>query len=125
MTRKERLIVTSGYFDPITLRELLHLQKCKEMGDWLIVGIHSDLLLHMKTGTLNQNLEVRKRILESIRYVDEVFVFNDCNDNDCNLLRLVKQCYPRTDITYVSDQDLTDRPETKIVGIKFKTLTIN
>ncbi len=47
MTIKEKLIVTSGYFDPITLKEIIHLQKCKEMGDWLIVGIHSDMLLHM------------------------------------------------------------------------------
>jgi cytidyltransferase-like protein len=123
MTIKEKLIVTSGYFDPITLKEIIHLQKCKEMGDWLIVGIHSDMLLHMKTGILNQSLEVRKRILESIKYVDEVFIFNDCNDNVCNLLKVVKVCYPRSNITYVSEFDMSDRPETKIGGINFEVLS--
>lgn len=122
MTKKEKLIVTSGYFDPITLKEMRHLEKCKSMGDWLIVGIHSDMLLHMKTGILNQNLEVRKKILENIRFVDEVFTFNDCNDNVCNLLKVVKLCYPRTDITYVSDFDMKDRPETKIGGINFEII---
>jgi hypothetical protein len=76
----------------------------------------------MKTGILNQNLEVRKKILENIRFVDEVFTFNDCNDNVCNLLKVVKLCYPRTDITYVSDFDMKDRPETKIGGINFEII---
>lgn len=122
MTFKEKLIVTSGFFDPITLKEIMHLQRCRQLGDWLIVGIHSDILLHMKTGILNQSLEVRKEILESIKYVDEVFTFNDCNDNVCNLLKVVKICYPRANITYVSEFDMTDRPETRIGGINFEVL---
>ena len=92
------------------------------MGNWLIVGIHSDMLVHMKTGILNQNLEVRKRILESVRCVDEVFTFNDCDDNVCNLLKVVKLCYPRADITYVSDRDMSNGPEIKIGGINFEIL---
>ena len=123
MTKKEKLIVTSGYFDPISLKEITHLEKCRQMGDWLIVGIHSDMLLHLKTGVLYQSLETRKKILESIRFVDEVFTFNDSNDNVCNLLKVVKLCYPRADITYVSEYDMKNRPETKIGGINFETLS--
>lgn len=123
MKIKEKIIVTSGHFDPITVRDLNHLQECRKMGNWLIVGIHSDMLTYLKTGTLNDSIENRKYILENIKCVDEVFVFNDSNDNVCNLLKVIKVCYPRADITYVSDQDMSNRPERKIGGINFEILS--
>ena len=119
---KDRIIVTSGIFDPLTLKELRFLQKCKNKGDWLIVGIYSDINLHMRTGYLNQNYETRREIIEELRCVDEVFRFHDGDGTVCNLLKLVKFCYPLSDITYITDSDMHNMPETKIKGINFEVI---
>jgi glycerol-3-phosphate cytidylyltransferase-like family protein len=119
---KEKIIVTSGDFDPISIKELQFLQKCRAKGDWLVIGLHSDIAVHMKTAKLNQDYEERKEILSNIKGVDEVFRFNDADGTVCNLLKLIKLCYPLAEITYVSEHDMHNMPETKIRGITFEVL---
>jgi cytidyltransferase-like protein len=119
---KEKIIVTSGDFDPITIRELQFLKKCRAKGDWLVVGMHSDIAVHMKTAKLNQSYDERNEILSNIKCVDEIFRFNDADGTVCNLLKLVKLCYPLAEITYISEHDMHNMPETKIRGITFEVL---
>ena len=122
MREKDRIIITSGTFDPLSIEELKLLRKCKEKGDWLIVGIHSDWWMMWAQGGFVQNYDTRREIIKSLECVDEVFSFNDSDGTIIQLLKLVKICYPHTDITYVSDEDLHNMPETKIKGITFETV---
>lgn len=119
---KEKVIVTAGEFDPLSIEELRFLQKCKMYGHWLIVGIHSDNWMELCRAGSYQSYGHRHEIIESLKCVDEVFRFNDDDGSVCNLLKLVKLCYPTADITYISNQDMHDMPETKIRGIKFEVL---
>lgn len=122
MTTKEKIIIVAGDFDALTCYDSQFLLKCKEMGDWLIVGVHSDLLIHLKYGGMNNTREERHKLVENIKCVDEVFSFNDDDGTVCNLLKIVKLCYPLANITYVSDIDMHNMPETKIRGINFEIL---
>ena len=122
MREKEKIIITCGTFDPLSIEELKLLRKCKEKGDWLIVGIHSDWWMMWSHGGFVQNYETRREIIKSLECVDEIFSFNDSDGTIIQLLKLVKICYPHTDITYVSDEDLHNMPETKIKGITFETV---
>ena len=119
---KDKIIVTSGDFDPLTIKELHFLKRCRKKGDWLIVGVHSDMSVFMKTNGIYSNCDDRTEILQNINCVDEVLRFNDADGTVCNLLKLVKVCYPQADITYISDSDMHNRPETKIRGITFEVL---
>ena len=121
MTR-DKIIVTSGDFDPLTLKELHFLKKCRKKGDWLIVGVHSDMHVYMTTKTIYTGWDERAEILQNINCVDEVLRFNDADGTVCQLLKLVKICYPQADITYVSGRDMHNTPETKIRGITFEVL---
>jgi glycerol-3-phosphate cytidylyltransferase-like family protein len=120
--RKDRIIVTTGTFDPLTPEELSFLKKCRARGDLLVVGIHSDLWLTYSQGGFFHNFESRREILLSLRCVDEVFTFNDGDGTVCQLLKLVKICYPGSEIIYMSDVDMFNMPETKIPGITFEIL---
>jgi glycerol-3-phosphate cytidylyltransferase-like family protein len=122
MPKREKIIITTGTFDPLSIEELNNLRKCKNKGDWLIVGIHSDWWMMWAQGGFMQNYETRREIIKSLNYVDEVFSFNDSDGTVCQLLKLVKICYPNSDITYVSDEDMHNMPETKIRGITFETM---
>ena len=121
MTR-DKIIVTSGDFDPLTLKELHFLKKCRKKGDWLIVGVHSDMHVYMTTKTIYTGWDERAEILQNINCVDEVIRFNDSDGTVCQLLKLIKICYPQADITYISDRDMHNAPETKIRGITFEML---
>ena len=119
---KDRIIITSGYFDPLSIQELNFLKKCKSKGDWLIVGIHSDWYMMYAQGGFVQNYDTRREILKNIKSVDEIMTFNDSDGTVCQLLKIAKICYPDAMITYISQEDMKDMPEMKIKGIKFETL---
>ena len=122
MIQKDRIIITTGAFDPLSVEDLQFLKKCKNKGDWLIVGIHSDWYMMWAYGGFIYNYDTRREILKNIKCVDEILTFNDSDGTVCQLLKIVKICYPGADITYVSQEDMFNMPETKIKGITFETL---
>ena len=119
---KDRIIVTSGNYDFLTADDITFLQKCRSKGDWLIVGLHSDMAVHLQTNALFNTYDDRQKILQGLWAVDEVLRFADGDGTCCNLLKLVKIIYPNTNITYVSKHDMLNMPETKIRGITFEVL---
>lgn len=122
MYNRDRIIVTSGEFDPLTHKELNFLKKCRNRGDWLVIGIHSDWWMMYARGGVVQTYSERREILKNLKCVDEIFTFDDSDGTVCQLLKLVKYCYPHSEITYVSEEDMHNMPETKIRGINFETL---
>lgn len=69
------IVITFGTFDLFHIGHLKILQRCKQMGDKLIVGVSSDELNFSKKNKYPvYDLEQRMAILKSIKYVDEVFI---------------------------------------------------
>ena len=122
MRKQERIIVTCGDFDPLDKSDIDFLKRCKSKGDWLSVGIHSDWFMQYSRGGFVQNYETRREILSHINFVDEIFTFDDTDGTVCQLLKIVKICYPHAKITYVSNEEMINTPETKIRGIIFETM---
>lgn len=123
MTLQEKIVVASGEFNTLTPKEIKFLNKCRAKGDWLIVGIHSDTYMYHKYGTIESDYLERIELLQTVKCVDEVFRFNDIDGTSCNLLKIVKLCYPQSEITYVSECDMHNMPETRIKGINFEVLS--
>jgi len=122
MNRKDRITVISGTFDPLTIQDLNFIKRCQKKGDLLVVGIHSDWWMAYTQGGYLQDFETRSQIVKSLKYVDEIFTFNDTDGTVCQLLKLIKICYPNSEITYVSQEDMHNMPETRIRGITFETM---
>lgn len=122
MTKREKIIVVAGEFDPLTYNDIQFLKKARAKGDWLIVGVHSDQFMELCRGGYVHTLRERKEIVESIKFVNETFHFNDLDGTVCNLLKLIKFCYPASDIHFVSVEDMHNMPETKISGITFEVI---
>jgi D-beta-D-heptose 7-phosphate kinase/D-beta-D-heptose 1-phosphate adenosyltransferase len=77
-----RVVFTNGVFDVLHIGHLKLLEFCKRQGDYLVVAIDSDNRVKQTKG---QNRPVygeqeRKSILEAIRHVDEVIVFDSMDD---------------------------------------------
>src|SRR5438105_1698161 len=68
-----KAVITYGTFDLFHIGHLNLLRKCKELGDRLIVGVSTDEFNRIKGKKTIVPFEERLQIVNSIRYVDEVF----------------------------------------------------
>jgi rfaE bifunctional protein nucleotidyltransferase chain/domain len=82
-------IWTNGCFDILHIGHIELLKYAKSLGDYLYVGIDSDDRIKSSKGSNRpiNNEKHRKAMLESIRYVDNVIVF----DNDQTLRGCIKK----------------------------------
>ena len=86
-----KVIVVSGYFDPLHVGHVEYFRLAKSLGDKLIVVLNNDEQLFMKRGKAGfMNQGERKRLVESIRYVDEVFISIDGDRSICESLKAIR-----------------------------------
>jgi len=69
-------VITYGTFDLLHWGHINILKRAKELGDHLTVALSSDEFNAIKDKKAYNSYENRKRILEAIRYVDEVIPEN-------------------------------------------------
>ena len=86
-----KVIVTGGGFDPIHEGHIALFKEARQLGDKLVVMLNSDKQLVKKKGkTFYSSEEERKKILESIKYIDEVII-DPGPDTTCEeALKLIK-----------------------------------
>lgn len=65
-------VLTYGTFDLLHYGHIRLLKRAKELGDYLIVACSTDEFNEAKGKKAYHNYETRKKMLESIRYVDLV-----------------------------------------------------
>ncbi len=85
-----KIVAVSGYFDPLHIGHIEYLELAKKLGDKLIVILNNDEQVKLKKGKPFMPLDERKKILEAIKYVDEVFVSIDNDLTVCKSLKAVK-----------------------------------
>ena len=72
-----RTVITYGTYDLLHVGHINLLKRARELGDRLVVGISSDEFNKIKGKESIFSFNERKKILEAIRYVDEVFAENN------------------------------------------------
>tara|TARA_B100001996_G_scaffold269469_1_gene210759 strand:+ start:1451 stop:1882 length:432 start_codon:yes stop_codon:yes gene_type:complete len=82
------IIILSGGFDPIHKGHVRMFKEANKLGK-VIVGLNSDKWLIRKKNKFFMPFDERKEILESIKYIDLVFDFNDDDDTACNLIKYI------------------------------------
>lgn len=65
-------VITYGTFDLLHYGHINLLKRAKELGDYLIVGLSTDEFNRIKGKECYFSYEERKKLIESIRYVDLV-----------------------------------------------------
>lgn len=84
------VVATSGYFDPIHAGHIELLEKAKALGDKLIVILNTDEQAIMKKGFVFMPFDERKKIVESLKFVDEVIGSIDDDQTQCKTLEKLK-----------------------------------
>jgi len=83
------LVAVSGGFDPIHIGHIRLLQEARRLG-YLVVILNSDRFLTIKKGRAFMPFNERKRILESIKYVNRVVPCIDKDQTVCKTLEKIK-----------------------------------
>jgi D-beta-D-heptose 7-phosphate kinase/D-beta-D-heptose 1-phosphate adenosyltransferase len=84
-----KTVFTNGCFDILHIGHIKLLEFCKQQGDYVIVGLNSDESVKRLKGEKRpiNNEHNRLNILKSIKYVDQVFIFNE--DTPYELIKIL------------------------------------
>ena len=76
-------VFTVGVFDYFHYGHLKLIERAKQLGDYLIVGVQEDseVIKYKPNTRLMYNIEERIEMVESIRYVDQVISYKNVYDS--------------------------------------------
>ncbi len=77
LKKQKKVVLTSGYFDPLHIGHIELIKLSKELGDYLIVVINNDNQTIQKKGYVFMPHEEKAKIIAEIKGVDEVFISID------------------------------------------------
>ena len=82
MSKKYKVILISGGFDPVHKGHIECIQNAKKLADEVWVGLNNDSWLHRKKGKQFMKEDERAFIMENIKDVDYVYIMNPLIHND-------------------------------------------
>lgn len=85
-----KVVAVSGFFDPLHVGHVEYFELASKLGDKLVVILNNDKQCFIKKGRAFMPEEEKKKIIEAIRYVDEVFLSVDEDITVCKSLAAVK-----------------------------------
>ncbi len=88
--RTEKIIASSGFFNPIHVGHLQLLQQSKALGGKLIVIVNNDAQAILKHGRSFMPENERLMIIDNLKCVDYVFLSIDTNATVVESLKLIK-----------------------------------
>lgn len=109
-------LITGG-FDPIHSGHLSYIKAASELGQVLVVGVNSDEWLARKKGRSFMPINERVHIVQSLKMVDNVILFNDDDGSAIEAIKNVRMLYPNAKITFANGGDRTEKniPEMSVV----------
>ena len=90
-----RVVVVSGYFNPIHSGHIDYLESAREIGDYLIVIVNNDKQVELKGSVPFMDERERVKIVSSLRCVNRAVVSIDDDPTVCRSIR--KQYYSLQD----------------------------
>jgi len=90
LLKTKKIIVASGYFDPLHIGHIEYLKLAKKLGSKLVVIVNNDKQAKLKKGFSFMNEKERMEIVKSLFFVDEVFLSVDKHLSVCESLKKIR-----------------------------------
>ena len=116
-----KIVLCTGGYDPIHSGHISYFESAKKLGDKLIVGVNSDAWLERKKGRAFMPINERTTIIQNLKMVDGVILFNDDDNSSIQAIHNVKKLYPDDKIIFANGGDRTANniPEMVVEGVEF------
>lgn len=123
----KKVVITSGFFNPIHIGHLNLLRSSKKIGDFLVVIVNNDRQVKLKGGTPFMSEKERMGIIKDLRYVNKVFLSIDKDTSVAKSLEfLAKKHKGKLYFTKGGDRNFDNIPEKeKEICRKFKIKIVN
>ena len=111
---KTKVIIVSGYFNPLHKGHLELFEKAKAVGDELWVIVNSDLQRALKVSKEFMDENERLTIVRAIKYVDKALISIDTDKTQCATLTWLANTYgAQYDLNFANggDQNNNSIPE--------------
>jgi len=116
-----KIVLVTGGFDPIHSGHIEYLKSAKKLGDILIVGVNSDDWLTRKKGRPFMPITERTTLIENLKMVDHIILFNDNDNTAIEAIKNVKALYPHETVVFANGGDRTKEniPEMVFEDVEF------
>ncbi len=91
--QKKKVVMISGYFNPIHQGHLDLIEEARKFGDWLVALVNNDKQVALKGGCPFQDEHTRLRLVGSLKGVDEARLTIDTDDSVAESLRVLRPQY--------------------------------
>lgn len=119
-----KVVIVSGFFNPLHGGHLDMIEEAARMGDRLIVIVNNDVQQVLKKDKIILNEENRTRLMRALRDVDEVVLAVDQDPPVIETLEEIAKKYPNDELIFANGGDRDSEkviPETEVCrkyGIK-------
>ena len=114
--KKEKVVIVSGYFDPLHVGHLEYLRMASQLGDKLLVIVNNDEQAKLKKGESFMSEKDRMEIIYALECVDEVLISCDNDASVCKSIELAAQFKPMADLIFAKggDRNFGEVPEVDV-----------
>ena len=116
-----KLVIVSGYFNPLHGGHLDNIEGARKLGDKLLAIVNNDHAQMLKKGKIILDEQNRVRLIRALRDVDEVFLSVDDDLGQSKSLRKIRELYPDDELIFAKggDRDPTNHalPDNELQSI--------
>ena len=104
-TSSMKIVIESGYFNPLHGGHLDMIEAGKKLGDKLIVIVNNDKQQLLKKGKIILDEKNRLRLIQSLRDVDEAILSIDDGPTIVKTLEMVAKKHPGNELIFANGGD--------------------
>ena len=118
-----KIVIASGYFDPLHVGHIEYLKRAAALGDELIVIVNNNEQTKKKKGYVFMSQEDRLLIVSELRCVTVASIAIDKDPTVCKSLKALRCCKPKDELIFAKGGDrkayeIPERQVCKRYGIK-------
>jgi cytidyltransferase-like protein len=101
----KRVVITSGYFNPLHIGHINLIREAKKLGDFLVVVVNNDEQVKLKGSVPFMSEGERIEIIKALRYADDVILALDKDMTVALSLETIAKKYPNTELFFAKGGD--------------------
>jgi len=111
----KKIVITSGFFNPIHIGHINLIREAKQLGDFLVVIVNNDEQVKLKGSIPFMAEQERIEIIKALRYADDVVLSIDKDGSVIESLKMVAKLYPgELFFAKGGDRNVNNIPEKKV-----------
>jgi len=121
-----KVVITSGFFNPLHIGHINLIREAKKLGDFLVVIVNNDEQVKLKGSCPFMPEQERIEIIKALRYADDVILAIDKDKTVTESLIAIAKKYPDAELFFAKggDRNSGNIPENELKACKDYHITI-